>query len=189
MLVYMDSSLQVPVNPDDTAGIAEGLIEYTGTPRQTEYLGFRACGFGVREACQLVHISQRVVNHWRLNYPDFAKAESLAVTTNRQVLAAQHLDRRWTRNFAIALEKDYEILRKSVKDYMHMSREEHTYLNKIRALYTPQQLEVLNKLLSGKDGVEDSFASFVLKLSRTREEITLTAVARPSDESYSAEPA
>lgn len=172
MVITTDLSV---INPDDMEEIAESIIPQMDRQTKTEYLAFRACGFGVRDACQLAGIHQRTVQLWRTNDEKFADAEVKCIDSLRQTLANEHINIRFTRNYALILEKDFLVIKKSL-DSEPMSKSEHEYLLKARGHYTPQQMEVLKRLLSGRDNT-DSFSELIIKLSRetSREEMTIRA--------------
>lgn len=160
------------IDPDDMENIAESMIPYFGTSqKKTDYLGYRAAGFEVREACQLVGVHQKTPNFWRKTDPEFAEVEKQAVTTLRHQMTKEHLGVKFTRNYALILEKDFNIIRKSMAED-GLTSQENAYLLRARTHYTPQQLQILQQLL-GNAPQEVSFADIVLKLSRTREEISI----------------
>ena len=161
------------IDPNDASAIAESVVPYFDNLHKSEYLGFRACGFGVRDACQLVGVHQRTVNNWRKSDPEFILTENNALNSMRQNLAANHLNIRFTRNYALILEKDFIVIQKSTNDPDSLNKHEHEYLLKLRSSYSPQQLEVMRRLIGEDGGSGETFADWVIKLSRTKEELTI----------------
>lgn len=146
------------------------------------YLSYRYTGFSMREACELAGIHQQTVQRWRGrlkhhkdNYdPVFVELEKEVSGDNRVRIRAETLQILFSRNFHLVLRRDHEVLRRAAgldtfpsEDggetlVRAMSKEDHVYMNRIRAYYTPQQLDVIERLANpnSKDG-EFSFADFI----------------------------
>ncbi len=146
------------------------------------YLAYRYTGFSMREACELAGIHQQTVQRWRGNIkhhqpshdPLFVELEKEVTGINRVRIRAETLQILFSRNFHLVLRRDHEVLRRAAgldtfpsEDGSRtitraMSKEDHVYMNRIRAYYTPQQLDVIERLANpnAKDG-EFSFADFI----------------------------
>ena len=176
--------------PSDTEAIAESLVPYyPEDSRKTKYLSFRACGFAVREAIELCGISQRTVMRWRADDSTFKELDGKGLGELRASLSNKYLELEFVRNYRLILLKDFAVIHKAVtgKDDKGnetvMSEREHQYLLKARAHYTPQQLQILDKVMSGEDGgAEFDFTKFILSLSRTadgvKQELRIEGQAR-----------
>ncbi len=148
------------------------------------YLSYRFTGFSMREACELAGIHQQTVQRWRgrlANHPQkgdeaqiFIDLEKEVTGENRVRIRAETLQILLSRNFHLILRQDHKVLRRFAgldtfksedgeRDIVRSpTKEDHVYLNRIRAYYTPQQLEVIERLASpnSKDG-NFSFADFI----------------------------
>ena len=148
------------------------------------YLSYRYTGFSMREACEMAGIHQQTVQRWRgrlANHPQkeneaeiFINLEKEVSGENRVRIRAETLQILFARNFHLVLRQDHEVLRRAAGlDTFEsedggqtltraMSKEDHVYLNRIRAYYTPQQLDVIERLANPneKDGSFD-FATFI----------------------------
>jgi len=102
----------------------------------------------------------------------------------RKELSKEYVEIEFFRNFRYALEKDYRVLKQSLTDEP-MGKQDHDYLLKLRSQYTPQQLQILEAIVSG-EGSGFNFAKFVaenqelIQFSRT-ESVTMKRTS--SDES------
>ena len=180
------------VTPSDKApkevAIAGSVIPYSRDDDRARFLGYRACGMSLREALQLVGKSKATLSAWRHD-PLFVDLET-RIQEFRKELSKEYVEIEFFRNFRLALEKDYRILKASLNpkkddagNAVPMSRQDHEYLIKLRSQYNPQQLQILEAIVSGSgDGF--NFARWVsenpeiIQMSRTD---TVT-VARKADD-------
>lgn len=161
--------------------IAGTLIPYARDNPKAKYLGYLSCGFGVREALQMVGVTKAALSQWR-NDSNFLKLES-TIPDIRKQLSQEYTTLEFYRNFRLILEKDYRILQLSLTPDIVLSKNDQEYLLKIRGVYTPQQLAIIEALASaqGKDaqGNEFNWVQWVannpdfIQLSRT-ETVTMS---------------
>jgi len=110
------------IDPGNPEAMAESLIPFMDDVLKDKYLALRACGFTIREAVHLIpsernttgHLSEAAVRRWRDDDSKFAEAER-NIRTYRDVLAKEHLNIEFTRNYALILQKDFDILQKSMR--------------------------------------------------------------------------
>ncbi len=166
--------------------IASSLIPYSRDDARARYLGYLACGFALREALQLCDRKKSWLS-WCRNDPTFVEIEN-NIPTIRKELAKEYIELEFYRNFRLALEKDYRIFWKSLHpDKMEvltadgstkevnapMTKQEHDYLIKMRSQYGPQQLQIIEAIVSGQASEEFNWARDiannpdVLQISRT----------------------
>lgn len=132
-----------PVNPSDPAGIVEGIIPYFPDDRgKTNYLSYRSCGFGEREAAKLSGVSQRSVQRWRAYDPRFKVLDTEGLSELRAKVSVNYLQMEFTRNFRMLLDVDRAVITKKLQA-KPLTKEDIDYLGKIRPMYTPQQLSAL----------------------------------------------
>ena len=145
--------------------IAGALIPWARDDEKARYLGYLACGFSVREALHMIQRSKPSLSAWRHD-PTFKSLED-RIPEIRKELAKEYIELEFFRNFRMALEKDYRVLKKSLEpaqqavydaagnvtavEDMPMSRQDHEYLMKLRSQYSPQQLQILEAIVSGTD--------------------------------------
>ncbi len=155
--------------------IANTLIPYPRDDARCRYLGYMACGFSIREALKMIDHSKQWLS-WCRRDEQFVALEN-NIPNYRKELSKEYVEIEFFRNFRYALEKDYRVLKASlVTDNFgnseQMSKQDHDYLLKLRSQYTPQQLQILEAIVSGTDG-GFNFAKFVaenqevIQMSRT----------------------
>ncbi len=155
--------------------IANALIPYSRDDARCRYLGYMACGLSIREALQMISHSKQWLT-WCRTDPQFKDLEN-RIPEFRKELSKEYIEIEFFRNFRYALEKDYRVLKASLKEDgfgnpERMSEQDYSYLLKLRSQYTPQQLQILEAIVSGTgDGF--NFAKFVaenqelIQISRT----------------------
>lgn len=154
------------VDPNDQQAIAESMLPKDYGDKRSRYLALRACGFKFREACRLTPVHNATVWDWR-QLSEFVKMEADSVNGLRDRLVKEHLTLEFTRNYAMVLMKDYQILDKSLKD-TELSKQDHDYLLKARSHYTPQQLQILKELaMLGEKEKDIKWADIILRATRT----------------------
>lgn len=155
--------------PEEVA-IANTLIPYPRDDARCRYLGYMACGFSIREALKMIDHSKQWLS-WCRRDEQFVALEN-NIPQFRKELSKEYVEIEFFRNFRYALEKDYRILKDSLEKDVVMSKQDHDYLLKLRSQYTPQQLQILEAIVSGTDG-GFNFAKFVaenqelIQISRT----------------------
>jgi hypothetical protein len=147
--------------------------------KKMEYLSYRLTGFSVREAASLATIDQRTVVKWRKPsspwYDErFAELERAVSGPQRAHMRKEVLHLLFTRNYHLVLRKDYEVLLKSLgltKDDFgepeKVTPQDMSYLNRARGYYTPQQIEVIDRMVDPAGDSSLNFTDFLLRLTRT----------------------
>lgn len=158
--------------------VASTLVPYDRDDSRSRYFGYRCCGFSIREALQMISRSKQWLSWCRTSDAQFAALEQ-KIPEMRKELSKEYLQLDFYRNFRLALEKDYRVLNRSLgfeKDIegnaVLMTSYDHEYLLKMRSQYSPQQLQILEAIVSNTNSGED-FASWVaanqevVQMSRT----------------------
>jgi len=137
--------------------IASSVIPYPRDDHRAQFLGYRCSGMSVREALYLTGVTASAVSHWRED-PAFADLER-RIPEFRQTLAKEYAELEFFRNFRLVMEKDRRVLNNSLVPLrdgegveLPMSKQDHDYLLKLRAQYTPQQLQLLQAVLNANEG-------------------------------------
>jgi len=181
--------LPVPANQDTPTEvlIAESVLPYMmGDSKKTLYLSYRVCGFSVREAIKLADITQRSVMRWRKADPNFKEMDGPKLPEIRKQLGADFTHMEFLRNVRLLLKKDFDVLMKFVQG-LDLSKLEQKYLGQMRKFYTPQQLEVLKRVLSGGIAPPSiTFTQLVISLAKQKQngqipEETVEAEFRETD--------
>ena len=163
-----------------TEKIAQSLIPYQRDDARARYLSLRCSGFTIREALRLIKNAHSTLSLWRQS-PEFVACEE-KIPEIRKELSMEYANLEWMRNFRLVLEKDYQVLQKSLypeKDaagrVIPISGEDHSYLLKMRTQYTPQQLQIMEALVSQEKNVGMDFTDFVLTAHKMEQRITIEA--------------
>lgn len=188
-----------------TLEAAKSILNYMGgdatSEKKADYLAYRMSGFSFREACELTGIHQATIQRWRgtrgyggkwedkyAKYADpaFIEAESAVSGPERVQLRKEIQSILFTRNYHLVLRKDYELLMKYLgyetvldtegrKISLPLDDFEKQYLLKARGFYTPQQSEIIERLMDKKEDVAFNFSEFVMKLTRGADEVEIRA--------------
>jgi hypothetical protein len=160
----------------EVAAISEATLPYDEDSKKTKYLSYRLMNFTIRESLTLSNVCQRSRATWLATVPLFKELDGEGLTPNRKKLAAEYLSIEFTRNFRMVLEKDFQVLYKSLTEKI-LSKDDHDYLLKLRAHYTPQHLAMIKSLMS--DSADPNvkpfdFGRFVVEIKEERKSITVT---------------
>lgn len=135
---------------DDVESILQSLMPQWGEDSpQTRYLSLRASGFNVREAAAMVGVKQATVGYWRNKDAVFAKWDKERIGEVRQRLGAQFAYAEFMRNFRLVMIDDFKILWKQAIHPATLTSEDKVKLARIRAYYTPKDIEIVRAALSG----------------------------------------
>lgn len=148
-------------------------IALSTNPRKSAYLGYRACGFSVMAACDLVPVQHKTVVGWRKSDPDFADFESNRLYELQRNIGPDILRLEFLRNFKLALKGDFKVLNAAALLGVNrgvvgansegeletlragLTDREFEYLKTIRKHYGPQELLALHKALEPESADED----------------------------------
>ena len=156
----------------ETQEIASSIIPYE-SGKKALYLSYRVCNCSIRESTQLAKVTERAVRYWRENDENFARIDGEGLTVLRKQMANEYIDMEFTKNFRLLLQKDFEVLFKSITlGDDALTDKEHNYLLKMRSHYSPQNLAAIKQLLSGGT-MEQPFDFTRLTLTLRKERETL----------------
>ena len=156
------------VDESPASSILQSLFEEnTDTTNKARWLGYRASYFTVREACKLADVTERTIRNWRKE-PWFYDAEK-KLPELRKHLGKDIAKLEFLRNFRLILEQDYKVLKKLIIDKELLEPSEVAYLNKIRAHYTPQQLQTMDGFFTeDPEGANLNFTKIVQSMNIER---------------------
>jgi len=165
-------SLELPSSDPKEVSAATTLIPYRRDDLRARYLGYLCCGFSDEESLYVLGLTRRWLESARLD-EKFTSLEERVPELQRE-LSREYTEMDFLRNFRMVLEKDHRVLRVSLG--MELEEDEDSgemvpvelspfdqqYLLRLRSAYTPQQFQLLEALVSGKDSGWN-FADWVSK--------------------------
>ncbi len=178
----LNHTLELPSGEPKEVTAAMSLIPYRRDDLRAKYLGWMSSGFSDEEALYVLGLNRSWLELMRQD-SKFADLEE-RIPELRKELSQEYTEMDFYRNFRMVLEKDHRILRKSLEMELvedeetgemvvaEMSSFDQQYLLRLRSAYTPQQLQLLEAVVSGDNG-GFNFADWVSKnqkvieLSRT----------------------
>jgi len=183
------TSLPPDIVPSDSESIAVSTIPWNRDDARAQYLGLRASGFKLREALALIGKAKSTLSLWRHD-PVFVNLEN-KIPELRSTLALEYANLEFLRNYRLILEKDYRVLKSSLQKKVDadgkptsMDGQDFQYLLKMRAHYTPQQLQVIEQLMSDSKsgGKVFNLTDFVVTATRAVEQVRIETRHRQEPE-------
>lgn len=163
----METSSEHHIAPQETLAKADSVLpRFDGNDESKRaYLSYRLCGFGRQEACNYTKTKKRQVYYWMSSDAVFEDIEKRQLLDLRQTFSKQIITLDFTRNFKLALERDRVVLDLAVTNPAALSKADQEYLVKIRSMYTPQQLQILEGFF--RSDVDDlGFDELVIRARR-----------------------
>lgn len=148
--------------------IVQSLVPYASDMKKSRYLSFRACGFTVYEAARLSGVKHGTVQQWHTNDQEFKRLDDAGITELRQNVAARFVTAEFLRNYRLVLQRDFEVLQKAALDPDNLTQPDHLYLGKIRPQYSPQQLEIMKRILQNEPEKQYNFTDFIIQIRNER---------------------
>ncbi len=176
-------STALPAVDTPEESIPRAVVPYNRDDDRSRYLGLRASGFTIREALGLIGKAKSTLSLWRHDEV-FTDLEN-RIPELRKTLALEYASLEFLRNYRLVLEKDFRVIKGSLKKEtfldsegkprkLSMDSQDFQYLLKLRAHYTPQQLQAIEQVLgaeSDKGSLKDNWTDLVLSFSRKTEEV------------------
>lgn len=122
---------------------------------KTDYLGYRACGFSIREAASLVGVGQRLVMRWRKSDPVFRRWEEEGLQDLQGRVSEIIIRNQFLRNFHLVMRADGIALKKQNFDQANMSKEERDWASEAAKRYKAQDFALMLKALAPDQGGSD----------------------------------
>ncbi len=172
-------NIDVPDSLKDETGeqaLLSRIPHLEGGPRtasgKADYLGYRACGFGIRQALYLADITWPTLSRWRNSDATFKDIEENKLQELQDNVGPDLIRLGFTRNMRLAMATDFKILIKAVHHMDSLSDREFSYLKRMRGLYGSQELVSINRALAPEsgDGTFD-FAELVLSISKDHTQV------------------
>ncbi len=163
------------LSPNEMEARADGFLPAFDWDNENkrEYLVLRIVGFGRKEARDKVGIELKTVKNWVASDEAFAGIEKLSIADVSTKFRKDVVVNGWVRNFWLMLEKDAKIIEKSEsnKPSDYLTDREHEYLMKIRAIYTPASMKIVNELFQ-ETNEAGSWEELLIRVRRSTNAIT-----------------
>ena len=138
---------------------------------KADYLGYRATGFPIRQACYLADINHSTLVRWRASDSEFADIETNRIQELQANVGGDLIRLEFLRNMRLGLRTDFKVLYTAVHNLEGLTDRQFKYLQRIRSLYSPQDLLAISKALSPESETPTDFAELVLSITKTRMEV------------------
>jgi len=135
---------------------------------KADYLGYRACGFPVRQACYLSDNTEQTIRRWRKSDPEFARVETEELSTLQSSVSRDLIQLEFLRNMRMAMRTDAKILYKAVQCLDALTNREFKHLQRVRGMYSPSDLITMTRALNPGSEEPGDFATAVYKLLEMR---------------------
>ena len=175
----LDTPAVVDETEDETvqSSLLSRIPHLSGGPRQAvlkaDYLGYRATGFPIRQACHLTGINHSTLTRWRANDPEFTDLETNHLQELQKNVGNDLIHLEFMRNMRMAMKVDFRILYKAVYHLEGLTDKEFAYLKRIRGLYSSQDLLAMGRALKPESEGPEDFAEMVLSLTQSRMEVRI----------------
>lgn len=143
---------------------------------KADYLGFRACGFPVRQACYLSDNTESTIRRWRKSDPEFARVETEELSTLQSSVSRDLIQLDFLRNMRMAMRTDAKILYKAVQCLDALTNREFKVLQRIRGMYSPSDLMAMTRALNPGGEEPGDFAAAVQALLQARDNDDQTTI-------------
>jgi len=157
-------------NPNEMEARADGFLPAFDLDNENKrgYLVYRVCGFSRKEARDQVGVASKTVKNWVAEDKAFAQIEKLSIVEVSSKFRKDVVVNGWVRNYWLMLEKDARVIKKSESDKVadYLSEREHEYLMKIRPMYTPAAMKVLNELFDNANEA-GSWEEWMIRVRRS----------------------
>jgi len=170
----LDSDDRVVLTQNISLEAARSLIPYLlGSRSKFNYISMRYAGYTMDEVLKLGKVSKHTLDMWRASDPRFRQLEGSLAGQHRREIRRELQTLVFTRNMHLAMLKDSQVLERAVvEEYdtdgqpIPISDADMNYLKEIRKYYTPQQLDVLDRVTGKGDGEGGMVEEIVLKARR-----------------------
>ncbi|MFZ5500489.1 MAG: hypothetical protein ACOY58_01060, partial [Candidatus Micrarchaeota archaeon] len=124
---------------------------FTTSTRKADYLGYRAMGFSVREACDLVPITFKTLLNWRRQDEEFAKWEGGRLAELQSTIADDVLRFAFLRNMRLVLRIDGRLFERRLYDPNGMTSDDRKDYREAAKRYSATDLIAIEKATSREE--------------------------------------
>jgi hypothetical protein len=117
----------------------------------SSYISFRACYFSISESLKMANATKKELALWYED-EDFHNLDTKLIKEFQKAHGKTALTIQYTRNFRLVVQKDAEVIAKSLDPDSILSKFEEQYLNRLRGTYSPEQLQKLTNSVQDGDG-------------------------------------
>lgn len=149
----MSSELAIPEVAESQFSTALSILQRSDgyDEKISLYLSFRACYFSIQESLKMAGASKNDLLKWYED-KDFNELDTKMIKDFQKLYGKIALTIQYTRNFRLIIEKDAEVISKSLDPEDTLSKFEEQYLNRLRGTYSPEQLTKLASAVQDGDG-------------------------------------
>jgi len=150
----MSEVIAIPELAESSFDAALAIIQRSNgsDPKQATYLSFRVCYFTSKEALQMAGANQKDLALWYLD-AEFRQLDTELIKDFQKLYNRHALTIQYTRNYRMVIQKDSEVLAKSLDPDSELTKFEEQYLTKMRGTYSPEQLSRLtSSVQDGENG-------------------------------------
>ena len=138
---------------------------------KADYLGYRSCGFPIRQALYLADINWSTLSRWRASDPEFADIETNRIQELQASVGNDLVRLEFLRNMRLGMRLDFKVLYTAAHHLESLTERQFSYLKRIRSLYSPQELVAVGRALSPDSETPTNFSELVLEVTKTRLEV------------------
>lgn len=138
---------------------------------KADYLGYRATGFPIRQACYLADINHSTLTRWRASDSEFADIETNRIQELQDSVGNDLVRLEFLRNMRLGMRIDFKVLYTAAHHLEALTDRQFKYLQRIRSLYSPQDLLAVSRALTPDSESPTDFATMVLSITKTRLEV------------------
>ncbi|MFZ5500967.1 MAG: hypothetical protein ACOY58_03530, partial [Candidatus Micrarchaeota archaeon] len=138
----------------DTDEVEESLmarVPFMTSTRKADYLGYRAMGFSVREACDLVPITFKTLLNWRRQDEEFARWEGGRLAELQSTIADDVLRFAFLRNMRLVLRIDGRLFERRLYDPNGMTSDDRKDYREAAKRYSATDLIAIEKATSREE--------------------------------------
>jgi len=117
----------------------------------SSYISFRACYFSITESLKMANATKKELQSWYQD-EEFHNLDTKLIKEFQKAHGKTALTIQYTRNFRLVVQKDAEVISKSLDPNEVLSKFEEQYLNRLRGTYSPEQLQKLTNSVQEGDG-------------------------------------
>jgi hypothetical protein len=133
----------------------------TQNPKKRKYLSYRLCGFSRTEAQRLCKIPHPTVTSWMALDARFSEIEHMGIMNLSKEFRKEVISMEFTRTMRLMMQHDADLIEKQLVSG-YLTKDEKEYLVKIRPLYSPASLKVLEDMLTDKSGEANSWSEMLI---------------------------
>ena len=143
---------------------------YADNSAKTAYMAYRGSGFTKREALDMLPRTVRQLYRWYEDDPEFKTLDDEGINEFREKTARHFAFADFLKNWRMTMQRDTNLLRKSLVQPSELDAEDRRDLRGIRGHYTPENLAKVTAYLKGKEGEDGRTLNIIALINAVAEE-------------------